>query len=93
MSLFKYFKRKDLVSESLLPQPSGLLSATIPSSRIEVVNSIVKPLVEKASDNKSSSLIKDNGKSSVRGVYEKFSADEKAVIGRRAAEHGVLATI
>jgi len=84
MSLFKYFKRKDLAPESLLPEPSGLLSATIPSSHSEVVNSIVKPLVEKASD-KSSSWTKDKGKSSVRGVYEKFSADEKAAIRRRAA--------
>jgi len=81
MSLFKYFKQKDLASESLLLGPSGLLSVTIPSSCIEVVNSIVKPLVEKASDN-CSSLTKDKGKSSVRGVYEKFSTDEKAAIGR-----------
>ena len=73
MSLFKYFKRKDLPPESLLPEPSG--------SRIEVVNSIVKPLVKKASE-ECSSLAKDKGKSSVRGVYEKFSTDEKAALGR-----------
>ena len=55
------------------------------------MNSVVKLLVEKASD-ECSSLVKDKSKS-VRGAYEKFSADEKATIGKQAAEHGVLATI
>ena len=90
MSLFKYFKRKD-TPKSLLPEPTGPLSKAIPSSRIEVVNSVVEPLVEKASDECSNSA-KDKSKS-VRGAYEKFSADEKAAIGKRAAEHSVSATI
>ena len=89
-SLFKYFKRNDITPKLLLPEPTGSLSKTIPSSCIEVVNSVVEPLIEKASDECSSSA-KDKGKS-VRGAYEKFSADEKAVIGRRAAEYGVSAT-
>ena len=46
MSLFKYYKRKDVPPKSLLPEPT-LLSKTIPS-HIEVVNSEVEPLVEKA---------------------------------------------
>ena len=91
MSLFKYFKRKTLTPKLLLPELTGPLSKTIPSSRIEVVNNVVEPLVEKASD-ECSSLVKDNSKS-VRGAYEKFSADEKATIGKQAAEHGVLVTI
>ena len=66
--------------KSLLPEPTGLLSETIPSSRIEVVNSVVEPLVEKASDECSSSA-KNKGKICER----KFSADEKAAIGKRAA--------
>ena len=45
---------------------TGPLSETIPFSRIEVVNSIVEPLVEKASDECSSSA-KDKGKF-VRGA-------------------------
>ena len=45
---------------------TGPLSETIPSSRIEVVNSVVEPLVEKVSDECSSSA-KDKGKS-VRGA-------------------------
>ena len=91
MSLFKYLKRKDILPKSLLPKPTGPLSETIPSSCIEVVNSVVGLLVEKASDECSISA-KDKGKS-VRRVYEKFSANEKAAIGKRAAEHGVSATI
>ena len=63
---FKYFKRKDIPPKSLLPEPIGPLSETIPSSCIEVVNSVVEPLVEKASDECSSSA-KDKGKS-VRGA-------------------------
>ena len=81
----------NITPKSLLPEPTGPLSETIPSSRIEVVNSVVEPLVEKASDECSSS-VKDKSKS-VRGAYEKFSTDEKATIGKQAAEHGVLATI
>jgi len=73
------------------PRALWILSAIIPSC-IEVVNSIVKPLVENRS-NKCSSLAKDKSKSSVRGVYEKFSTDGKAAIGRSAAQHGVSATI
>ena len=80
MSLFKYLKRKDIPPKSLLPKPTGPLSETIPSSCSKVVNSAVGPLVKKASD-ECSSLTKDKGKS-VRGVYEKFSADEKAAIGK-----------
>ena len=34
-------------TKSLLPEPTGSLSKTIPSSCIEVVNSVVEPLVEK----------------------------------------------
>jgi len=85
MSLFNYFKRKKAGAEMLLPEPGGPLSSIIPSSRIEAVNCAVKPLVEKACDEGSSS--------SKRGGYEKFSADEKAAIGKRAAKHSVMATI
>ena len=45
---------------------TGPFSETTPSSRIEIINSVVEPLVEKASDECSSSA-KDKGKS-VRGT-------------------------
>ena len=50
---YVYFKQKTY-HQLLLPEPTGPLSETIPSSRIEVVNSVVEPLVEKASDECSS---------------------------------------
>jgi len=86
MSLFNYFKRKKAGAETLLPEPGGLLSSILPSSQIEAVNCAVKPLVKKACD---------EGSSSKRGGYKKFSADEKAAIGKtgQLSEYGVMATI
>ena len=83
MNLFKYFKHTDDKTHSILPDPQGSLSAIVPSSRIEAVNAAVKPVIEEQMD----------GNSSSRGKYEIFSPDEKAKIGKRAAEFGVLATI
>ena len=36
-------------------------------------------------------MAKDKSKF-MRGAHEKFSADEKAAIGKRVAEHGISAT-
>ena len=55
MSLFKCYKQKVITPKLLLPEPTGSLSKTVLSSCIEVVNSVVEPLVEKASDECSSS--------------------------------------
>ena len=82
-NLFKYFKRTDDKARSILPDPQESLSSIVPSSRIEAVNTMVKPVIEEQID----------GNCSSRGKYEIFSPDEKAKIGKRAAEHGVLATI
>ena len=71
-------KSKDLAPESLLPDHCQHQYFLI---IIKVVNSIVKPLVGKESD-ECSYLAKNMGKSFVRGVYEKFSTNEKAAIGR-----------
>ena len=87
MALFKYFKVDKRVKEDnsdvVLPSSSGSLAETIPSSRIDTVNSTVKPVVE---------AIMDKGKAT-RGTCEKFSADEKALVIKRAAEYGVLSTV
>ena len=37
--------------------------------------------------------LESNKKSATRGVYQKLSAEKKAEIGKRAAEHGVIATV
>ena len=61
----------------------------MPSSRIEAVNISVKPIVKKTlniiDDEDGKTSEKDKGKGSTRGEYEKFSADEKARIRKRAA--------
>ena len=68
LCLFKYvFQAKRYTTKVAASRAyTGPLSETIPSSRIEVVNSVVEPLVEKASD-ECSNLAKDKGKS-VRGA-------------------------
>jgi len=37
--------------------------------------------------------LESNKKAAKRGVYQKLSAEKKAEIGKRAAEHGVIATV
>ena len=92
MALFKYFKVDKRVkednslgnSDAVLPSSSGSLTQTIPASRIDAINDDVKPVVE---------TIMDKGIATTRGTYEKFSADEKARVAKRAAGYGVLSTI
>ena len=37
--------------------------------------------------------LESNKKAATKGVYQKLSAEKKAEIGKRAAEHGVLVTV
>ena len=62
-----------------LPDPQGPLSIKMPSSSIASANGEVRGV---ASQEPAS-----------RGAYSKFTSEQKAVIGKRAAEHGVAATI
>ena len=88
-------------TSSILPDQDGSLSLTVPSSRIEAVKLYfcqARPLLTEKTlniidDEDGKTSEKDKGKGSMRGEYEKFSADEKARVGKRAAEHSVLATI
>ena len=50
MALFNNFKRTDNKAHSILPDPQELLSAIVPSSRIEAVNTMVKPVIEEQID-------------------------------------------
>ncbi len=74
MALYKYFKK-----ETVLPNPNGVLSATIPSSSIRLANKLVKPLLEKQDDQSGTS----------RGQYESFTPEEKAKIAKCAIDVGV----
>ena len=63
-----------------LPDPEGPLSKDLKSERIRLVNQKVKPAIEKS----------ERGE---RGPYVKLTPSQKAVIRKRAAQHGVTATI
>ena len=87
MSLLKYFKR-----ESILPHPNGPLSQSVPSSSIAAANKAVESILSPGSvieDTKPGTQHPDR----TRGSYEQFTAEEKARIGKRAAEHGVASTV
>jgi hypothetical protein len=79
MSLFKYFQ-----PSSTLPKPEGRLSTVVPSSSIAAANKEVKQVLDKA--DKPEGNLK-------RGAYEYFTPEEKAQIGKRAAEYGVTASL
>ena len=61
-----------------LPDPRGPLSKVVPSTSIASANGEVRRVLQQTQK---------------RGTYAKLTADKKAEIGKRAAEHGVAATI
>ena len=65
-------------SDTKLPDPRGTLSKDVPSTAIAAANGEVKVELQR-------------GKT--RGPYTKFTPEQKAEIGKRAAEHGVVATV
>ena len=78
MALFRYFKRE----KGNLPDPHGPLARSVPSTSIAAANSEVSTAIDTASRN--------SGK---RGHYEKYTPQQKAMIGKTAAEHGVAASV
>ena len=66
------------IEEGNLPDPRGSLSKVVPSSAISAANSEVKA--------------RGLG-TSKRGSYAKLTQQQKAEIGKRAAEHGIASTI
>ena len=80
MALLKYFKRVDAeYPGSKLPDPQGALSKEVPPSVICAANAEVSRLQLQGTTG--------------RGTYLKINEQMKAEIGRKAAEHGVLATV
>ena len=63
-----------------LPDPHGPLAKSVPSSSIAAANSEVRSVLAKTTSNK-------------RGNCEKYTPEQKAIIGKRAAEHGVVAAV
>ena len=83
MALLKYFSR-----ESPLPNSLGPLSEVISPEDIKVANKQVKVVQQSTRE-----FHKLDGGSKIRRQYERFTAEEKAQIGKLAAELGVAATI
>ena len=79
MALFRYF---DKAKKDNLPDPRGPLVRTVPSSSIAAANSEVRAVLES---------LPSGGKK--RGPYANYTAEQKALIEKRAAEHGVVAAI
>ena len=80
MALWKYFKRE--VKTPLL-LPTGSLSSVISSGGIVAANKEVQRVMDTINDG---TLLK-------RGPYEHFDDEERAQIGRYAADHGVAAAV
>ena len=78
MALYRYFKVHS--ADSILPDPRGPLSKKVPSTAIASANEEVKSVVQQPAKR-------------ARGPYTKFTAEQRATIGKRAAEHGVAATV
>ena len=80
MALYSYSKRRD----SILPNPDGALSKSVPSSAILQANKEVQPLIIGETP---------LAKKKTRGTYCVFTEEEKATIVKRAAELGVTNAI
>ena len=59
-----------------------ILAQCVPSTSIAAANSDVRSAIDRASQS-----------SKTRGCYEKYTPEQKAMIGKRAAEHGVVASV
>ena len=73
MSIEKYFKRSQ---EKILPSPHGSLSLSVPSRAIAAANKEVGRVLRQQS---SATTI-----SKKRGKYNKYSPEERAMIGKHA---------
>jgi len=63
----------------VLPNPNGPSSKLVPSSSIIAANEVVKDAISQSTK--------------ARGPYVQFTAEEKARMGKRAAEFGIASTV
>jgi hypothetical protein len=82
MSLLKYLKKKD---GSLLPSPDGPLSEHLSPRGIEECNSTVSEIMENKNNTSSN---KSPMRTPTRGKYAIYSPNDRAKIGKYAAENG-----
>lgn len=84
MALLRYFKPATKNKDGL-PDPRGPLSKIMPSSSIASANSKVKAMTAMTS--------LGSAAGNKLGCYMKYTAEQKAEIGKRAAENGVVSAI
>ena len=73
-----------------MPNPTGPLSKVVPSEGIKAANEEVSKVMNSVKLSVEECDIPTVSRS--RGPYERFTPEEKARIGKRAAEHGVAFT-
>ena len=84
MALFQYLKKLDgNYPGTKLPDPQGALTKEVPSSSISAANTEIAAVLQPSAA----------GAKAVRGTYLRISAEKKAEIGQRAADHGMLLTV
>ena len=79
MSLLQYFKR----AEGRLPCPSWPLSRAMPSTAISSANKLVLAKLDKSS----------MPSQSKRGSYQKYTAEDRALIVKKAATDGIASAM
>ena len=82
MSILKYFARKDSSDTFRLPDVTVSASTTLSSKDIRSANESVKPLVKQLEDKKPARKV------STREKYNGYSPEQRAQIGKYAAENG-----
>ena len=83
MSIEKYFKRLPTPQESVLPNPHGSLSLSIPPRAIASANRAVTRVMQQQSS---------AAKGKRRGKYNIYSPEQRAEIGRYDVQHGIAST-
>ena len=78
MNILNYFSKKD----TALPSPNGSLSAVVPPDAIKSMNKEVEKVIKEPGTEKQK-----------RGPYMKFSSSQRALIAKRASEHGVTSSM
>ena len=86
MFILKYFR--PLREKPDLPDPSGLLRETVPSTAIVAANVKVNEALNEVELKRKASVL-----SRARGTYSFLMPSQKYEVGKRAAEYGVTATI
>ena len=93
MLILKYFKPVPKTSDELLkglPDPNGTLSKTVPPSAIKLANDEVSKAVEGVPG---MTTAKPRGTHSRPNEYLILTPAQRFEVGKRAAEHGVTASL